>query len=152
MALIVGVGVAKTQALLYGWNGSEWVPATYDLATETTLSSIKNNVSSINTKLANYSAQYDLGTFTATGAGDAIDTTSGFMNWTWTVVSDASSSNVTVKFQGSIDNTNWFDLDEYRGTGNTMRHVVNKPVRYIRAYVSSMGDASSIEVKCVGIR
>ena len=94
----------------------------------------------------------DLGTFTATGDGQAVDTVTGFAFWTWQVISDSSSSNVDVKFQGSIDGTNWFDLDEWAGVGNTMRHVAYKPVRYIRASVASMGDATQISVKVFAVR
>ena len=94
----------------------------------------------------------DLGTFTAAGAGASVDTVTGFDKWTWTVVSDASATALTVNLEGSIDGTNWFVLDTYTGTANTMRHVVNKPVRYIRANVTSMGDATSITVKVFGMR
>ena len=94
----------------------------------------------------------DLGTFTATGAGEAVDTHTGFAKWTWQIITDASATACTVKLQGSIDGTNYFDLDEWSGTGNTMRHVIDKPVRYIRAYVSDMGDASSISVKVFAVR
>jgi len=94
----------------------------------------------------------DLGTFTATGTGSAVDTVTGFDKWTWVVLTDASASAVTVRLEGSIDNSNWFTLDEWSGTGNTTRHVVNKPVRYIRAVVADMGDATSITVKVFGIR
>jgi len=94
----------------------------------------------------------DLGTFTATGAGSSIDTVTGFDKWTWVIITDASATSATVRLEGSIDNEYWFALDEWTGTGNTMRHVVNKPVRYIRANVVDMGDATSITVKAFGMR
>lgn len=91
-------------------------------------------------------------TVTSTGATSNVTLLTGFSKHTWTVVSDASSSAVTVKLQGSLDNNNWFDLDEYSGTDDTMRHVVNKPVKYIRFNVTSMGDASSITLRYFGMR
>jgi len=98
------------------------------------------------------SFEADLGTFTATGAGEAKDTVIGFDKWTWVQTNDASSTAPDIRLQGSIDGTNWFDLDTSTTIGSEMRHVVNKPVRYIRAYVSDMGDASSITVKVFAIR
>lgn len=98
------------------------------------------------------SATYDLGTFTATGTGSSTDTVHGFKDWTWMILTDASASAATVDLEGSIDGSNWFALDSWSGTGNTLRHVVNKPVRYIRAVVSDMGDATSISVKVFGLR
>jgi len=89
---------------------------------------------------------------TSTGATSTIDTRTGFSKHTWTFTSNASSSAPTVKLQGSLDNSNWFDLDEYSGTDDTMRHVVNKPVRYIRFNVTSMGDATSITLRYFGMR
>lgn len=94
----------------------------------------------------------DLGTFTGTGVSSSVDTVTGFDKWTWQIISDSSGTNMDVKLQGSIDGSHWFDLDEFVGVGNTMRHVVNKPVRYLRANVVSMGDASSISVMVWGIR
>jgi len=94
----------------------------------------------------------DLGTFTATGAGSSVDTLTGFDKWTWVIITDASATSATVRLEGSIDNEYWFALDEWTGTGNTMRHVVNKPVRYVRANVVDMGDATSITVKAFGMR
>ena len=91
-------------------------------------------------------------TYTSTGTGTEIDTIYGIIEATWQIISDSSSTNIDVKLQGSIDGSNWFDLDEFVGVGNTMRHVVNKPVRYLRANVVSMGDASSISIMVWGIR
>jgi len=99
-----------------------------------------------------HSETYDLGTFTAAGTGSSTDTVTGFEKWTWQVISDSSATAHDVRLQGSIDNSNWFDLDQSNTTGNEMRHVVNKPVRYIRANVVDMGDATSISVKVFGFR
>ena len=91
-------------------------------------------------------------TLTSTGASAEVDTEVGAIYWTWTQTNDASSTAPDVRLQGSIDGTNWFDLDQSTAIGGEMRHVVNKAVRYVRAYVQSMGDATSITVKVFAIR
>jgi len=92
-----------------------------------------------------------LGTFTTPGAGSSFECATGASKFTWIVLSDANTSDCTVNFEGSIDNTNWFVLDTWSGTGNTMRHVVNKPIKYVRANVVDMGDATEITVKYFGM-
>jgi len=116
-----------TASFLYGFDGSNWDRVrTHMLTNDFTTSS--------------------------TGASSSTDTVTGFDKWTWQITTDASASDATVKLQGSLDNSNWFDLDEWSGTGSTMRHVVNKFVRYVRVNVTNMGDASSINVKVWGGR
>jgi len=122
---IDGNNCLKVSGFLYGYSGSTW------------------------DRLRTHYNSGDI-TVTATGTTSAIDTVTGFAKHTWTVVSDASESNLTVKLEGSIDNSNWFELDSYSGTADTMRHIVNKPVRYIRFNVTSMGDASSITLRYFG--
>ena len=91
-------------------------------------------------------------TLTSTGPSAEVDTEVGALYWTWVQTNDASSTAPDIRLQGSIDGTNWFDLDQSTAIGGEMRHVVNKAVRYVRAYVQSMGDASSITVQIFGIR
>ena len=93
--------------------------------------------------------ELDLGTFTATGAGSSNDVYPCYRVITWQVNSNSSGTAHDVRLQGSLDNSNWFDLDQSNTTGNEMRHVVNKPVRYLRVNVVSMGDATSISVKAL---
>ena len=149
-----------TFTLIYGYNGSSWDR----LRALSDSDGISNTLGSlaIISKLYGYNGStfdrlrthYDSGdiTVTATGTTSTIDTVTGFDKHTWTVVSNASSSNLTVKLEGSLDNSNWFELDSYSGTANTMRHAVNKPVRYIRFNITSMGDATSITLRYFGMR
>jgi len=90
--------------------------------------------------------ELNLGTFTATGAGSSNDVYPAYKIITWQINSNSSGTAHDVRLQGSLDNSNWFDLDQSNTTGNEMRHVVNKPVRYLRVNVVSMGDASEIKV------
>ena len=91
-------------------------------------------------------------TYTSTGTGTEVDSVFGVIQLTWQILSDSSASNMDIKLEGSIDGTNWFVIDEYVGTGNTLRHVVNKCIRYFRVNVASLGDASSVTVRIFGIR
>jgi len=91
-------------------------------------------------------------TYTSTGTGTEVSMPYGVIALTWQVLSDSSATPHDVRLQGSIDGTNWFDLDKSNTTGNEMRHVINKPVTNIRINVVSMGDASSITVRVFGIR
>ena len=93
--------------------------------------------------------ELDLGTFTGTGAGSSNDVYPAYKIITWQINSNSSGTAHDVRLQGSLDNSNWFNLDQSNTTGNEMRHVVNKPVRYLRANVVSMGDATSISVKAL---
>lgn len=90
--------------------------------------------------------ELDLGTFTAAGAGSSNDVYPAYRIITWQVNSNSTGAVHQVALQGSLDNSNWFDLDQSQTTGNEMRHVVNKPVRYLRANVVDMGDATEIKV------
>ena len=90
--------------------------------------------------------ELNLGTFTAAGAGSSNDVYPAYKTITWQVNSNSSGTAHDVRLQGSLDGSNWFDLDRSNTTGNEMLHVANKPVRYLRANVVSMGDATEIKV------
>ena len=87
---------------------------------------------------------------TSTGATAVTDTVTGFKTWAWQIVQDSVGSGPTVTLQGSLDNTNFFDLDTFNSTSNQLRFVVDKPVRYIRVNVTGMGDATTIDVNILG--
>ena len=94
----------------------------------------------------------DLGTFTGVKAGDAVET-DGFDRWTWQVIFSGTITDAEIALEGSIDGSNWFELDFTTSTSNEMRHVVNKPVRYIRANVKTLtGTTPQVEVKAYGVR
>lgn len=66
---------------------------------------------------------------------------------TWQQVISGTPSAVSVAIQGSIDNSNWFDLDTSTSTTSAMRHIVNKPVRYIRGKLTTFTNGTSMSVK-----
>jgi hypothetical protein len=59
-----------------------------------------------------------------------------------------SPTSVLVIMQGTIDGTNWFNLREFVGTSNTMEHIVNRPIRKIRGYLTTL-DAGSVTVRSI---
>ena len=90
--------------------------------------------------------ELDLGTFTGTGAGDSNDVYPAYKTITWQINSNSSGTAHDVRLQGSLDGSNWFDLDTSNTTGSELRPPVNWPVRYLRVNVVSMGDATEIKV------
>ena len=89
-----------------------------------------------------------LNAVTSTGAGTSYWL--GFLpsNHTWDIAFTGTASTVSVKLQGSIDNSSWFDLDTSTSTtASTMRHVVNKPVNYIRANLVTFTNGTTMTVK-----
>jgi len=149
-----------TFTLIYGYNGSSWDR----LRALSDSDGISNTLGSlaIISKLYGYNGStfdrlrthYDSGdiTVTATGTTSTIDTVTGFDKHTWTQMNDASSTAPEIKIEGSLDGSNWFELDKSTAIGSEMRHIANKPVRYIRFNVTSMGDATSITLRYFGMR
>jgi len=67
---------------------------------------------------------------------------------TWTVKTTGSPTAVTVNFEGSIDNVDWFTLDSSTATSSEMRHVVNKPVLFVRCNLTTLTGGTSPTVTC----
>ena len=85
-----------------------------------------------------------------TSAGAGTSYWLGFLpvNHTWQVIYTGTASVLDIKLQGSVDNSNWFDLDTYdTASSPTMRHVVNKPVSYIRANLVTFTNGTTMTVK-----
>jgi len=61
----------------------------------------------------------------------------------WDVVVTGSPSSLRVDIEGSLDGTTWFQLDTYTTAASTLRFIVDKPVRYIRANLVTLGGGSS---------
>lgn len=77
-----------------------------------------------------------------TGAGNALGfTTRGPFasphRYTWHILIGGTGSltALTVNLEGSLDGTNWAQLDQSTNAAGEMRHVVNKPIRYVRANI-----------------
>jgi hypothetical protein len=57
--------------------------------------------------------------------------------WFVNLGTPGSLSAVQVDLQGSLDGTNWFQIDTYSTVADTLRFVVDKPVRFLRAVLVS---------------
>lgn len=79
---------------------------------------------------------------TITGATFTLDFPYDKHTWCTTVV---GGSSVSVTFQGSLDNVLWVTLDTSTSATSECRHVVNKPVKYVRSVVGTL-TATSIAV------
>jgi len=69
----------------------------------------------------------------AATVGTTLNTTFLLSKHTWEIVVTGAPANETTLLEGSINGTTWYTLDTSNITTSEMRHVVNKPVRYIRA-------------------
>jgi len=68
----------------------------------------------------------------AATVGTTLDTTFLLSKHTWEIVVTGAPANETTLLEGSINGTTWYTLDTSNITTSEMRHVVNKPVRYVR--------------------
>jgi len=64
--------------------------------------------------------------------GTTTDTTFLLSKHTWEIVVTGAPANETTLLEGSINGTTWYTLDTSNITTSEMRHVVNKPIRYVR--------------------
>lgn len=85
---------------------------------------------------------------TATGAGGSFNvpekpTGGQFPAFTWQIVITGSPTSITANLEGSLDGTNWFQLDTYTGSANAMQHVANKPVAFIRGNLVTLTGGTS---------
>ena len=77
-----------------------------------------------------------------TGSGNALGIVARgnfglYSHYTWQVLvgGTGSLSALTLNLEGSLDGTNWFQLDQTTNAAGEARHVTGKPVRYVRANV-----------------
>ena len=68
----------------------------------------------------------------------------------WDTIVTGSPATVSVTLEGSLDGTNWFVLATNTSTSNALSHVVDKPVRFIRAQLGTLTGGSSPTIS-VGI-
>lgn len=84
----------------------------------------------------------------ATGAGDDFAIPRSQDGWlnavTWQIKHTGTPTAISVNLEGSIDGTTWATLDTAANTdpswsaaSGEIRHVVNKPVRFVRCNIAS---------------
>lgn len=85
----------------------------------------------------------------ATGDGPVLNLGNVYTKFTWyTVITGGSSVSITL--QGSLDGTNWYTLDTSTSATSEMRHVVNKPVLYLKTNLGTW-TGTSISAYVMGI-
>ena len=84
----------------------------------------------------------------ANGAGDVLDiSTTPMSRFTIQVFRTSGTAECIVELQGSIDNTNWLPLGELTFNATSgMLHIVNKPVKYLRHNVTTIGASNIVTI------
>jgi hypothetical protein len=91
--------------------------------------------------------------WTVTTTGTAASKTSGAHEHTLAVVPSGSPTSCTIKLEGSLDGSAWFDLSGAQTcTSDVMFHVTSKPVNVVRVNVTALsgGTSPSLDVKYLG--
>jgi len=118
----------------------------------TNLETVKTDQATLLTRFApGYATLLNTGT---TGAGTSQDKTAlAPRSHAWEVKYSAAPSTVSLRLEGSLDGTNWYTVDSYATATNTLRWVVDKPVRYVRGYLASwVGTSKTVAVRWLGIQ
>jgi hypothetical protein len=69
----------------------------------------------------------------ATGDSDVLALGNIMSAFTWDIVYAGGTLTATsITLKGSLDNSNWGDLDTSTNISGEMVHIVNKPVRYLK--------------------
>lgn len=86
----------------------------------------------------------------ATGITDAYDVTLESPDkHTLQFITTGAPASATLRLEGSIDNTNWFDLSGTQNCSSSgMFHVVNKPVLFVRVNLLTLVGGTDPTVQC----
>ena len=61
----------------------------------------------------------------------------------WQTITTGAPDSISIKIQGSLDDTNWVDLDSSTNVDGEVRCISNKPVKYVRIVLTTLTDALS---------
>jgi len=102
---------------------------------------IDSNV--VNQALLNTITTTNLSAVTATGAGAAVDI-SNFNKITVSYIASSVTTGGTIKLQGSLDNTNWYDIDSEAigADGTTYYSISGEKHKYIRTNLTARTDGT----------
>ena len=81
--------------------------------------------------------------------GATTDTIFLLSKHTWEIVVTGAPANESTNLEGSINGTTWYILDTSIITTSEMRHVVNKPVRYVRGNCTVL-PGGTVTVRYIG--
>lgn len=79
-----------------------------------------------------------LNAVTGVGAGTSIDLEFAYRCFTMQTTVTGAPTAVSITLQGSLDGTNWFTLATSTSTTGDLQHVVDKPVRFVRANLGTL--------------
>lgn len=87
-----------------------------------------------------------------TGAGASNNLKFLCSQMSWEIVIIGAPTAVQVDLEGSINNSTWYSLDSSTTLTSEMRHVVNKPVNFIRGNLITLtaGTAPTVTVRFLG--
>ena len=86
---------------------------------------------------------------TVGGTNDISATFPSKMTWEIVVTGVLASQNTNL--EGSINGTTWYVLDNSATIASEMRHVVNKPIQYVRANCTAVGaGGGTVTVRFIG--
>ncbi len=160
MALIIGVGQPVTSARIQAWDGTDWVNALADVddgslvTGQKTLKTIAQKYEFIQGKWGRLYRAYLSGssTFTAPGTTGVINFAGGITGVAYHVINDATNLAPTIILEGSLDGTNWFEIDRSTVIGSELRMVTNIIIKQIRINVKDLGDATSVTTQMFAVR
>lgn len=89
---------------------------------------------------------------TGTGAGAALNLYDTHHIFTFYKRVTGVFTALALSYEGSLDGTNWFQLGTDNTTGAGVTFVVDKPVRYVRANVTTFTDGTNVSVDVLPAR
>jgi len=86
---------------------------------------------------------------TATGPGTVYQLQPQVYSYTWTLTTAGTVTTASINLEGSTDNVHWYALDvastsDTNWASGEMRHIVNKPVNYLRGNITALTGGGSI--------
>ena len=136
-----------THSLLAYYDGSTWDMARGDATNGLLVNLGSNNDTTpvpYNTSLLTL-----LNAVTGVTTGTSNNLSYLLSKHTWTIVVTGAPTSMTVNLQGSIDNSTWYTIDTSTTLTSEMRHVVNKPILYVRADLTDLagGTTPTVTIK-----
>ena len=89
---------------------------------------------------------------TGTGAGAGYDCAIPYRTFTFHKSVTGTFAALVVAYEGSLDGTSWLQLGTDNTTTAAATFVVDKPVRRVRANVTTFTDGTTVTVKVLAVR
>lgn len=89
---------------------------------------------------------------TGTGAGQGYGLSMPYHLFTFFKNVSGVFSALVVNYEGSLDNSNWFQIGTDNTTGAGATFVVDKPVLFVRANVATFTGGTSVTVDMLPMR